>query len=512
MPNYANEAMHGDLQTTILTFPHLMEELGEATHASMDIIAQKYWERSSRNLIIDVFLIFLCLVITIASVAINRKVKRYAYYDSLTKLPNRMNFELALENLSTSDSLINAVIFIDLDRFKSINDNYGHSFGDNLLREFAKRLKSKCQSTHLLARLGGDEFAMLISDATSTTEVEEIGSQLMTSVSDTFMIDGFGLKVSASIGICISPVDCNSGIELLRNADIAMYFSKAHKLEGPYRFNKKIASEHKYRLQLELDLKKGLENNEFQLAYQPKVCTLTGKVRSVEALVRWLHPERGFISPTQFIPIAEETGIMGSIGHWVLNEACRELSELQKCTHPDLQVAINISTQQFSDENFVNRVHLALSAHGLNHQSLELEVTESIVMSDIERVVSILNTLKNSGIAIAIDDFGTGYSSLQYLQELPLDTLKIDRAFIIALNDSDPTSSVANSIVQLAKLFNLQTVAEGVETEDQNQKIKSLGVHHIQGYLYSRPVDACDLPATIRKIESQSGFSRHRAA
>ena len=196
----------------------------------------------------------------------------------------------------------------------------------------------------------------------------------------------------------------------------------------------------------------------------------------------------------------------------VLNEACRELSELQKCTHPDLQVAINISTQQFSDENFVNRVHLALSAHGLNHQSLELEVTESIVMSDIERVVSILNTLKNSGIAIAIDDFGTGYSSLQYLQELPLDTLKIDRAFIIALNDSDPTSSVANSIVQLAKLFNLQTVAEGVETEDQNQKIKSLGVHHIQGYLYSRPVDACDLPATIRKIESQSGFSRHRAA
>ena len=185
---------------------------------------------------------------------------------------------------------------------------------------------------------------------------------------------------------------------------------------------------------------------------------------------------------------------------------------MQKSIHPDLQVAVNISTQQFGDENFVDDVFKSLSKNNLKHQSLELEVTESIVMSDVGRVVSILNTLKDSGIAIAIDDFGTGYSSLQYLQELPLDTLKIDRAFIVALNDSDPTNSVANSIVQLARLFNLQTVAEGVETDDQNQSIRSLGVHHIQGYLYSKPVSANELVATIKQIELQSGFSEQHAA
>ena len=512
VPDDHDEATHGDLQATIHTVSNLMEVLGEATHVSMDTIAEKYLEKSTKNLVIDVGLIILCFAVSIASVAINRKVKGYAYYDSLTQLPNRMNFESALQNLSTSDSQLHAVIFIDLDRFKSINDNYGHSLGDELLRELALRLRSTCQPTHLLARMGGDEFAMLIPDASTAEEVETIASQLLVSVTDTIMVREFGLKVGASIGICISPLDCNSGVELLKNADIAMYFSKAHKLEGPYRFNMKIAREHEQRLQLELDLKKGLENSEFQLVYQPKVCTRTGKVNSVEALVRWLHPERGFVSPAQFIPVAEDTGLMGSIGHWVLNEACREISKLQKCTHPDLQVAVNISTQQFRDENFVDSVFLALHTHELKHQCLELEVTESIVMSDIGRVVSILDIFKDSGIAIAIDDFGTGYSSLQYLQELPLDTLKIDRAFITALNNSDPSSSVANSIVQLAKLFNLQTVAEGVETDDQNQKIKSLGVHHIQGYLYSKPVTASELPATIQKIESQSGFSQQRAA
>ena len=503
---------HQELKTVILSVLTLMSELGELTHSSMDNIAESYGKKSTRNLIIDIFLIFLCLAITIASVAINRKVKRYAYFDSLTQLPNRMNFESTLRNSSTSDSQIQAVIFIDLDRFKAINDNYGHSLGDELLKELAVRLSANRRPTHLVARMGGDEFAVLIPDAESADDVENIALQISSSVQETIMIRGLGLKVGASVGFCISPYDCTSGVELVKNADIAMYHSKAHKLEGPYRFNEQIANDHAQRLQLELDLKKGIDNNEFVLVYQPKVCTQTGKVKSVEALVRWQHPERGFVSPADFIPIAEDTGLMGTIGHWVLNEACRELSQLQKSTHPDLQVAVNISTQQFGDENFVDDVFESLSNHNLSHQSLELEVTESIVMSDVGRVVSILNTLKDSGIAIAIDDFGTGYSSLQYLQELPLDTLKIDRAFIIALNDSDPANSVANSIVQLARLFNLQTVAEGVETDDQNQSIRSLGVHHIQGYLYSKPVAASELTATIKTIELQSGFSEQHAA
>ncbi len=507
-----DDYVHDELKNVILSVLKLMEELGELTHLSMDTIAENYGKKSTRNLIIDIFLIFLCLAITIASVAINRKVKRYAYYDSLTQLPNRMNFESTLKNTSGSDSQIQAVIFMDLDRFKAINDNYGHSLGDELLKELAARLKSNCHPSHLIARMGGDEFAILISDAQSAAEVEAIAWQLLHAMKKTFMIQGLGLKVGASIGFCISPYDCNSGVELTKNADIAMYHSKAKKLEVPYRYNVQIASDHAQRLQLELDLKKGIDNDEFKLVYQPKVCTQTGKVKSVEALVRWLHPERGFVSPGDFIPVAEDTGLMGSIGHWVLNEACREISHLQKDNHSNLQVAVNISTQQFGDENFIDDVFSSLNTHGLNHECLELEVTESIVMSDIGRVVSILNTFKESGIAIAIDDFGTGYSSLQYLQELPLDTLKIDRAFIIALNDSDPANSVANSIVQLAKLFNLQTVAEGVETEDQNQNIRSLGVHHIQGYFYSKPVPASDLSATIKKIESQSVDSTQRAA
>ena len=503
---------HHELKTDILSVLNLMSELGELTHSSMDNIAEDYGKESTRNLIIDIFLIFLCLAITIASVAINRKVKRYAYFDSLTQLPNRMNFESTLRNSFTSDSQIQAVIFIDLDRFKAINDNYGHSLGDELLKELAVRLNSNRHSTHLVARMGGDEFAVLIPDASSVDDVENTALQISTSVQETIMVRGLGLKVGASVGFCIAPFDCRSGVELVKNADIAMYHSKAQKLEGPYRYNEQIANAHAQRLQLELDLKKGIDNSEFVLVYQPKVCVQTGKVKSVEALVRWQHPERGFVSPADFIPVAEDTGLMGNIGHWVLNEACRELSQLQKSTHPDLQVAVNISTQQFGDENFVDDVFESLSKYSLSHQSLELEVTESIVMSDVGRVVSILNTLKDSGIAIAIDDFGTGYSSLQYLQELPLDTLKIDRAFIVALNDSEPENSVANSIVQLARLFNLQTVAEGVETDDQNQSIRSLGVHHIQGYLYSKPVSASELTAAIKRIELQNGFSEQRAA
>ncbi len=503
---------HRELKTVILNVSNLMTELGEITHLSLEKISKNYRIKSTRNLIIDIFLIFLCVAITIASVAINRKVKRYAYYDSLTQLPNRMNFESTLRNLSTSDSQMQAVIFIDLDRFKAINDNYGHSLGDELLKELAIRLNVNRHHSHLVARMGGDEFAVLVPDASSTDEVEKLALQISASVQETIMVRGLGLKVGASVGFCISPFDCKSGVELVKNADIAMYHSKAHKLESPYRYNEEIANDHAQRLQLELDLKKGIDNGEFVLVYQPKVCTQTGKVNSVEALVRWQHPERGFVSPADFIPVAEDTGLMGCIGHWVLNEACRELSHLQKSIHPDLQVAVNISTQQFGDENFVDDVFKSLSKNNLKHQSLELEVTESIVMSDVGRVVSILNTLKDSGIAIAIDDFGTGYSSLQYLQELPLDTLKIDRAFIVALNDSDPTNSVANSIVQLARLFNLQTVAEGVETDDQNQSIRSLGVHHIQGYLYSKPVSANELVATIKQIELQSGFSEQHAA
>jgi EAL domain-containing protein (putative c-di-GMP-specific phosphodiesterase class I) len=377
-------------------------------------------------------------------------------------------------------------------------------------------LKGACLSEHILARMRGDEFAVFVPDVESVGDVEVLASTIVAAIKSTIVIRGLSLKVGASAGFSVSPLDSECGVELLKNADIAMYYNKANKLNSVCRFNKKMAGEHQQRLQLELDLKRALDNNEFTLVYQPKVCTFSGQVNGVEALLRWSHPERGLISPAQFIPVAEDIGLMGSIGQWVLNEACREVAQLQSQSLPQLKVAVNISAQQFCDDQFFELMHTALSTHGLNHDSLELEVTESLIMMDIGRVISLLQRLKDSGITIAIDDFGTGYSSLQYLQQLPLNTLKIDRAFITALDACDPTNSVANSIVQLAKLFNLETVAEGVETDEQDLKIRSLGVHFIQGYFYSKPVPACDLLAAVQRISQQldvqSSYYQQRSA
>ncbi|MFK7854800.1 MAG: putative bifunctional diguanylate cyclase/phosphodiesterase [Granulosicoccus sp.] len=488
------------------------EALAEATHASIELIANEYGSRAKRNLLIDIFLVFLCFAIAFASISINRRLKRYAYYDGLTKLANRMNLESTLRSTSAVSSRLQGVIFIDLDRFKSINDNYGHATGDALLIGIAARLRKVCAPGHLPARIGGDEFAVFVPDASSAAEIEAFASKLVAAITENIILNGHSLKVGASAGISISPHDCEFGLELLNNADIAMYHCKANKIEGAYRFNQEMAGNYRQRLEMELDLKKGLEKNEFHLVYQPKVCTRSGEVKGVEALLRWNHPQRGFVSPAQFIPVAEEIGLMGSIGQWVLKEACQEISSLRQSTNPLLKVAVNVSAQQFGDEHFIQQVGNALNEYGLDPQCLELEVTESLVMHDVVRVSAMLKQLKDTGVSVAIDDFGTGYSSLQYLQELPLDTLKIDRAFIVSLVDNDPTGSVANSIVQLAKLFDLETVAEGVETEDQDRKIRSLGVHHIQGYLYSKPVTADKLAAAIKDIEWRNGINNSRVA
>ena len=513
---YHSERAIYDWRLRMTNLSSLTAELANATHESIEVLVDEYGVRANRNLVIDIILVFICFAITFASVAINRRVKQYAFHDSLTKLPNRRHFESTLKNISESDSQMQAVIFVDLDRFKAINDNYGHTIGDELLMEVASRLLATCKTAHLLARMGGDEFAVFIDDMDSENAVEAMAQRMVTAVESDIVIRDLILNVGASAGVCISPVDCMGGIELLKNSDIAMYHSKTTRLNSVFRFTKEMAADYHQRLQLETDLRKAVDNNDLQLVYQPKVCTTTGQVPCVEALLRWPHAERGFVSPAQFIPVAEEIGLMSTIGLWALNEACREVSLLQKSSLPQLQVAVNISAQQFSDTKFVDNVYNALDKHGLDHQSLELEVTESLVMNDVKRVISMLNTLRNSGISIAIDDFGTGYSSLQYLQELPLDTLKIDRAFILALDDSDPGSSVANSIVQLAKLFNLETVAEGVETDDQELKIRSLGVHYIQGYLYSKPVSASELSTAIRdiseKVDRQKYLAQQRAA
>lgn len=490
-------------RSTLAELDSLLHELEDSTRFAARRLADNSTARTYRNFIIDVLLVFLCFLIAFASIVINRRVKRHAYNDGLTSLANRLNFESALTKATASELHSHAVIFLDLNRFKSINDNYGHAIGDELLVEVANRLRALCKSSDLLARLGGDEFAILLQNIDSEAAVNNLANSMVSAIEEVVHVQGLNLKVGASAGISIAPQDCTDGVELLRNADIAMYHTKTNSLSKVFRYNQSIAADYEQRLMLEQDLKKGLENSEFHLVYQPKVCTRTGRVKSVEALLRWKHPERGQISPVDFIPVAEDTGLMGQIGFWVLSEACRELAILQAGTLEKLQVAVNISAQQFSDENFISRISQSLEENNLNASSLTLEVTESIVMNDISRVIALLNTLQEMGIDIAVDDFGTGYSSLQYLQELPLNTLKIDRAFITALDHCEPNCSVANSIVQMASLFNLETVAEGVETIEQDSKVRALGVNHIQGYRYSRPVSVADLTTTILEIEAQ---------
>ena len=503
VPQALNSKNLTELHSVLIDISSATAELAEATHSSTEVLVDGYATSAFRYLSIDICLVALCLAITAASVALNRRLKECAFHDSLTQLHNRQSFESTLRSSSAGGTRMQAVIFLDLDKFKSINDNYGHALGDELLLEVASRLKRACKNDYLPARLGGDEFAVFVDDASSELEVEEMASNIVESMNGNFVIRDLTLNVGVSAGVSIAPVDCPCGIDLLKNADIAMYHSKVNKIDGVYRFNQGMADSYNKRLELEADLRKGIENKQFELVYQPKVCTESGCVKSVEALLRWSHPELGMISPAQFIPLAEENGLMGTIGQWALNEACREIAQLQATTSHRLQVAVNISAQQFGNRLFVESIIDTLEKHGLLSKYLELEVTESIVMTDVERVISMLNVLKKSGVSIAIDDFGTGYSSLQYLQKLPLDTLKIDRAFITELDNHDPDKSVANSIVQLAKLFDLETVAEGVETADQDVKIRSLGVHHIQGYLYSRPVSGAELPAVLDNLTEQ---------
>lgn len=483
---------------------HEIESLVESGFHALQNLTTKEINRSTRNLIIDVFLILLCALITLASVKLNRRVKQLAYHDSLTGLPNRINFEAALMSAARSSkgkSRSHAVIFLDLDRFKSINDNYGHAIGDELIKVVAQRLKVHCSTGTVLSRLGGDEFGVLVRDIPSEDWVFSLAEKLTDSIKQEIQIRSLNLRVGASAGLSIAPEDGVCGPELLRNADIAMYHCKASSLESVYRFNQLIAQNYQHRLQLELDLKQALETDQLHLCYQPKVCTRSGQVTSVEALLRWTHPERGFVSPVEFIPIAEDLRLMGKIGDWVLSKACEQIKELEQTTGTRLGVAVNISAQQFNDEKFLQTIYKTIDQHGLSKDRLELEVTESVVMNDVKRVVSILSALKDSGITIAIDDFGTGYSSLQYLQELPLSTLKIDRAFILAFDTSTPENSVANSIIQLANLFDLETVAEGVETDEQDRKIRSLGVDHIQGYRYSKPVRIEELGNVVDEIQ-----------
>ncbi len=412
-------------------------------------------------------------------------------YDALTGLPNRGLLEdrlrQAVAHARRSHGQV-AVLLSDLDCFKIFNDSLGHRMGDRLLQAVAERLKTCLRESDTISRPGGDEFIIVLPGVKSIEDVAHVAEKVLRSLSDSYTIDGHELNITASMGISIYPDDGRDLETLLRNAEAAMYYAKEKRLNHYRFFTQEMNVQAFDSLMMQNHLRRALERREFQLNYQPQVDLKTGAVVGAEALIRWRHPELGLISPGQFIPIAEERGLIIPISEWVLHEACQQNRRWQGAGLPPLPVAVNLSAAHFRQENLQETVEYALQDSNLDPRLLELEITEGMVMQDAEDVVLMLNELKAMGIRLTVDDFGTGYSSLSYLKRFPLDKLKVDRSFVrdITLNEQD--AEITRAIISMAHGLGLKVVAEGVETQDQLKFLRWQKCDDMQGFYFSRPL------------------------
>jgi len=416
-----------------------------------------------------------------------------AFQDSLTGLPNRAMFtELLKAEIESSKRRCEhmfAVLFLDLDRFKNINDSLGHTHGDLLLVAFAERLERTLRPIDTLARFGGDEFAILLSGMSDATDAVRVAQRIQDELSQPFVLDKNSAFATASIGIALSSSGYDRPDDILRDADIAMYRAKENGKARYEVFDHDMHASAVSRLQLESDLRQAIERNEFCVYYQPIVSLETGRLAGFEALVRWNHPRRGLVSPADFIPVAEETGLIVPIGEWVLNEACARVRQWQidSPSHRSLSLSVNLSARQVAQPDLLNRIKEALENSKLNSHCLKLEITESVVMENAEAAAQMFKQLRSLGVQLSIDDFGTGYSSLSYLHRFPLNYLKIDRSFVSRLT-TDNDNAIVRTISTLARNLGMEVIAEGIETEEQFQQLKMLGCEYGQGYLFSRPV------------------------
>ena len=416
-------------------------------------------------------------------------IARLAAEDPLTGLPNRRVFSAALDQISgqLSTSRHNtefAVLFLDLDRFKAVNDTLGHRIGDLLLQEVAKRLEWSLGSNSVLARLGGDEFAVIVPAFVSRAALEASALRLARAVSEPYELDGHRICTNVSIGIAVGPGDGESVDDLLMAADLALYAVKAGG-RGTYRFyDKSMNEELSDRRQIEMDLREAVARNELSLHYQPIIDLQRNVVTGFEALARWSHPSRGMIPPGVFITVAEDTGLILPLGEWALTEACRRASEWPS----HIRISVNLSPVQFSAPNLFDTIAGILASSGLAPSRLELEITERIFMENSERTLVILHQLKELGVRISMDDFGTGYSSLSYLRSFPFDKIKVDRTFISGLAEGAEHAAIVRAVVTLARALGMMTTAEGIETRDQQSSVMALGCDEAQGYLFSPPV------------------------
>jgi diguanylate cyclase (GGDEF)-like protein/PAS domain S-box-containing protein len=416
------------------------------------------------------------------------QISHMAHYDALTDLPNRVQFYEKLATLLSRDKkgLSFAILSLDLDHFKSVNDTLGHPIGDELLKMAAERMRANVRDGDMVARLGGDEFAIVQARFGEPADAGLLAKRLIAAISAPYDLDGHQLIVGASIGIAIAPNDGADPDQLVKNADLALYRCKADGGNTYRFFEAQMDARMQARRALELDLRKALVNGEFSLDYQPIVNLKTGKVTTCEALIRWHHPERGLVSPLDFIPIAEETGLIVPIGEWVLAQACRDAAEWPE----NFSVAVNVSPAQFKSANLVNAVMRALDASGLSAKRLELEITELVLMQDDIAVLDTLHRLKGLGVSVAMDDFGTGYSSLSYLRSFPFDKIKIDQSFIRDLSKNKDSLAILRAVVGIGRSLGIVTTAEGIETVNQFEVLKTEGCTEAQGFFFSQPASA----------------------
>ncbi len=442
------------------------------------------------------------------------RIEHLAYHDALTGLPNRTLFmdRLGRELLETSrqEQKI-GILFLDLDRFKIINDSLGHKIGDLLLQGVAERLRGCVRSSDTVSRLGGDEFVVLLPLIKHREEVDRVAHSIVEKMQKPFLLEGKECFVTASVGVSIYPDDGTDVEALMKNSDMAMYHAKEQGRNAFEVFTPTMNQHAVERLSLETGLHRALENNEFLLYYQPQVNLRTGHIYGLEALLRWQHPTRGMISPLDFIPLAEETGLIVPIGQWVLRAACRQAMDWQEQGHGLLQMGVNLSLCQFRQVNLVSEVMRALQESGLQALNLDLEITESMAMEGIQSKIATLQNLRRQGLKLSLDDFGTGFSSLNYLRQLPIDTVKIDRSFVQQITVDARDAAIAANIIHMAHTLGLKVVAEGVETLAQRAFLEQQGCDAIQGYLVSRPLPATECTRLL-EATAQSPVGLAKAA
>jgi len=418
-------------------------------------------------------------------------IRFQAYHDMLTRLPNRTllkdRLHQAIAHAKRNKNSL-SVMFLDLDRFKVINDTLGHMIGDKLLQAVAMRLRHCLREGDTLARIGGDEFTLLLPAVNSKNDAKIIASKIIKSLKMPFKIDSHELFVSTSIGISQYPEDGQTMESLIKHADIAMYSVKGKGKNGYEFYHLDMLDVYSKHLSLENDLRRAMDDNQFKIYYQPQINIETNEVVGMEALIRWQHPERGLISPSEFIELAEETHLIKEIGDWVLENAIAELKRWRTMGLSNVRIAINVSSIQLEQDDFVEKVLNILKKHDVPGDHLEIEITENTLMHDTDDGIQKLTELSNNNIKIAIDDFGTGYSSLNYLKRLPIDTLKIDQSFIRDMSNSEEDSSIIKAIIAMAKGLNLNIISEGVETEAQLEQLKAWRCKNMQGFLFGRPM------------------------